>query len=93
MKTLVKTVGKRIPDPGDSLGQPGDYWKDRNGDWRGVTPNGLYAWLKNHHVDEHENGTISVVSGQWGTNSILASGGVDGLSWHGAIDKGVWKEF
>ena len=47
---------------------------------------------KNHHIEEHEDGTISVLSGPWGSNSILVNGGADGLEWHGYIEHGIWKE-
>jgi hypothetical protein len=98
MKTLSRFQGRRIPNPpksweaGECPYQNGDYWKDDDGTWYGATPNGLLAWLKNHHVEEHEDGTISVVSGSWGTNSILVNGDRPNR-WHGAIEKGVWKEF
>jgi hypothetical protein len=97
MKTLAKTLGKRVEYPGPNTlehHQPGNYWKDDIGEWHGVTPNGHSCWLKNHHVEEHEDGTISVVAGPWGSNSILVSGRKgDPVLWHGCIDKGVWKEF
>jgi hypothetical protein len=100
MKTLSKLQGHRIAPPGDNLSalQPGDYWKDEaDGSWHCVTPNGLLGWHKKHHVEEHEDGTISVVQGPWGSNSILCRGGniIDGkvVEWHGCIERGVWKEF
>lgn len=42
-------------------------------------------------VDEHEDGTISVVPKPGNSNSILVhpSGGRDG--WHGYIRRGVWE--
>lgn len=84
--------GQRISDPTPDLCQPGDYYKDAAGDWRGQTPNGLPVWLKNHHVEEHEDGTTSVVAGEWGSNSILVSNGTGNKKWHGYIERGVWKE-
>jgi hypothetical protein len=92
MKTLATFQGKRTyPVPQDDghmpLGEPGDYSKWDDGTWHCVTPNGLYGWLRNHHVEEHEDGTISVVSGPWGSNSILVHSGNGGVSWHGAIVK------
>lgn len=98
MKTLTKMPGKRVvrsENPSDW--QPGDYWKDTVDDtWHGVTPDGGLAWFKSHHVEEHEDGTISIVAGPWGSNSILCRGGnINGTvtEWHGCIDHGVWKEF
>lgn len=85
-------VGKRIENLEDNLAQPGEFWKDAVGDWRGVTPNDLYCWLKNHHVEEHDDGTITVAPGAWGSNSILASNGRGNQSWHGYIYRGMWKE-
>ena len=90
--------GRRISKPPSSWEadqtpyQNGDYWKnDEDGSWYCVTPNGLLGWLKNHHVEEHEDGTISVVAGPWGSNSILVNGGRPN-AWHGYIEHGVWKE-
>jgi hypothetical protein len=68
---------------------PGDYFKDEAGDWRAKAPNGLLAWLKGHHVEEHEDGTITVVAGPWGSNSILVSNRTE--SWHGYIERGFWR--
>ena len=87
-----------VPRSNPSEWRPGDYWKDTDGTWHGVTPTGLVCWLKKHHVEEHPDGTISVVQGPWGSNSILVKGAsiIDGErkpDWHGAIEKGVWKEF
>lgn len=83
-------TGRRIEcpssswDAGECPYEPGDYWKDKAGDWRGVTPNGLPVWLKNHQVAEHDDGTISV------TPSILANGGKRN-EWHGYLTNGEWK--
>jgi hypothetical protein len=98
MKTIAKAPGRRVypvlrENGSRPLQEPGDYWKVDDGTWHCCTPNDLYGNLRGHHVEEHEDGTISVVAGPWGSNSILVSGGNDGLSWHGCIDKGVWMEF
>ncbi len=99
MKTIAKTPGHRIPAPPHSWDNDqcpyaaNDYWKAEDGTWHGCTPNGLECWLKNHHVEEHEDGTISVVAGPWGSNSILVRDGDGSGNWHGAIEKGVWVEF
>jgi len=87
---MPELVGKRIAAPptewpeGQCPYEVGDYWKDESGDWRGITPNGLPVWLKNHEVVEHEDLTITV------TPSILANGGKRN-EWHGYITKGIWK--
>jgi hypothetical protein len=104
MKTLAKIPGRRIQEPpaewddDDNQFQAGDYWKASDGTWHCVTPNGLLGWLKNHHVEEHEDGTISVVQGPWGSNSILVKGcsmlsGKKVPDWHGCIVHGEWREF
>lgn len=98
METKTKTTGRRISQPpsswnGECPFNPSDYWKNpEDGSWYGITPNGLFCWLKNHHVEENEDGTIDVVSGPWGSNSILVNGDRKN-AWHGAIKKGVWIEF
>jgi len=104
VKTIAKFQGRRIDEPphiwegGQCPYQPGDYWKSEEdwksmgGSWYGVTPNGLLGWFKNHHVEEHEDGTISIVQGSWGSNSILVNGDRPN-AWHGCIDRGVWIEF
>jgi len=64
---------------------PGDYGK-YEGIWYGHAPTkGFHCNLANHHVIEHEDGTITV------TPSILITRG-DGSTWHGYITKGEWKE-
>ena len=75
--------GKRLSD-GEQLPsaiQPGDYWKHAQG-WYGVTPNGELGNFRNHEVTEHEDGTITV------SPSILVTGG---NTWHGYLEKGVWR--
>lgn len=92
-------IGRRVDYPGPntlSHHQIGNYWKDDLGEWYGITPNNLLCWLKNHHVEEHEDATITVVAGPWGSNSILVSNGtgngIDNKAWHGYIERGVWRE-
>ena len=88
--------GRRIEPPPNSWDhgrcpyQPGDYWLADDG-WHCCTPNGLLGWLKNHHIEEHEDRSISVVAGPWGSNSILVNGGKPN-AWHGYIERGVWRE-
>lgn len=43
---------------------------------------------KHHEVDEHDDGTISVVPKPANSNSIQSPN----QGWHGWIDHGVWKE-
>ncbi len=86
-------VGTRIfeEDPEFNKIVPGSYYKSKDG-WRGRTPNGLFMWIKNHHVEEHDDGTITVVAGPWGSNSILVGNDTGNQSWHGYIKHGVWEE-
>jgi hypothetical protein len=89
----MEMIGRRIyPDEKGSLAlRPGDYGKDKHGEWIARTPNGLTGSLKNHEVMEHEDGTITV------SPSILVSGGdypdsKDEITWHGYLEKGMWRE-
>lgn len=64
--------------------KPGDYGKDaRTGHWMARPPKGHTGDLCNHSVVEHEDGTITVVP------SILIHGET---TWHGYLEKGVWRE-
>ena len=47
--------------------------------------------LEKHTVREHEDGTITVAPGDGSSNSILVSK-ANGVSWHGYIDHGVFRE-
>lgn len=51
---------------------------------------GGVSTLVKHTVREHDDGTISVRSGDGSSNSILVSDNQN--SWHGYIDHGVWSE-
>lgn len=89
--------GKRVDrlDSGDALPAVGSYWTDGNNHWSFVTPNGLYGGLTpGHHVEEHEDGTISVLPRPGNSNSILVngSGSTDATRYHGYIRRGVWEE-
>lgn len=78
---------RRRPEEGEEFGPhrlaPGEYtqW---NGEWYGCTPNGLLAGLRQHHITEHADGTITVAP------SILCSQGT--ASWHGYLKAGIWEE-
>lgn len=102
--------GRRRPDgtpvhemePGDYgrhkvRTEAGSYWA-----WWLCTPNGLFGRLsmpedgpKHHHVEEHIDGTITIVPQEDNTNSILVQGvGEDNfgiIEWHGYIRRGVWE--
>jgi uncharacterized protein DUF6527 len=77
-------TGRRLPDGTGSGWSPGDFWKWKDEDrWVAITPTGLMCGLKNHTVTEHEDGTITV------SPSILITQGE--LSWHGFLERGVWR--
>lgn len=63
--------GRRLPDGFEpttdwyeKLGIPslplGAYFRDSNGDWCVITPNGRLSSVAKHTVVEHDDGTISV---------------------------------
>jgi hypothetical protein len=87
--------GKRVDEVGET-GQypfptlkPGEYGKGSNGIWYCLPPDcadgfdGLYGNLGSHKVEEHEDGTITV------SPSILIGDGYK--SWHGFLEKGIWR--
>jgi hypothetical protein len=80
-------IGTRKPDGiSPHLFQTGDYglW---DGEWYGMSPNGLLAGLAKHQITIHEDGTITV------SPSILVRGSPPGeQSWHGYLKRGVWEE-
>lgn len=64
----------------------GDYFIDPTGGWDAMTPDGRLCNLRDHKVTEHDDGTITVAP------SILVSGGGRPGSWHGFLERGVWRE-
>ncbi|HPN01708.1 MAG TPA: DUF6527 family protein [Methylotenera sp.] len=64
----------------------GSYGTANGKDWFCSTPNGLFGNISNHSVTEHEDGTITV------SPSILVSQSHNNLSWHGWLEKGIWRE-
>lgn len=79
--------GTRVVWSDERLLEPGEYAKHPDdGTWYGCTPDDRLAWLKAHSVTEHDDGTISV------SPSILVSGGGQRGSWHGYLERGVWRE-
>jgi hypothetical protein len=80
-------VGKRIDRPDGSRFAPGEYGKDSRGAFL-VCPPGeenrmMIGDLSKHDIIEHEDGTITV------SPSILL--GCGSRSWHGYLDRGVWR--
>lgn len=85
-------TGRRVYDLEPHEYEPGDYgrWDDA---WYCRTPadtesRRMQGNLRNHHVVEHDDGTITV------SPSILVAARWAGeeLSWHGYIERGVWRE-
>jgi hypothetical protein len=84
--------------------EPGDYVKrttvsdgDTREMWWFCSPNGVLGRLvmpedspQCHHIEQHEDGAISVLPQEGNTNSILAKDGF-GNEWHGWIRHGVWE--
>lgn len=74
--------GRRIWDANPQW-QPGDYGM-MFGQWYACTPSNLLASLLNHEVVEHEDHTITV------SPSILVTART--RSWHGYLERGIWRE-
>ena len=79
--------GKRVYGKAPHLLQPGEYMvyeHDQNAIY-GRTPNGLLCNLKSHTITEHPDGTITA------SPSILVSGAPES-SWHGYLERGIWRQ-
>lgn len=88
--------GARVAD--DHLPErPGEYASVFGGEWVVCAPDGAIFHLaseaspdgngKHHEVEEHEDGTISVLPRPNNSNSILSPQG-----WHGYLRRGVWEQ-
>jgi hypothetical protein len=87
-----------IPD-GPHVLEPGEYGKwAHDGNWYFCSPNGLLANLARHGIQEHEDGTISVVPSILVTGcpgpDILVEGKapIGKLTWHGYLERGIARE-
>jgi hypothetical protein len=85
-------TGRRIY-PDDELGHfsmaAGDYCKSTDGQWWIRPPRGSMGVLDNHEIVEHEDGTITV------SPSILLYYGTaedQRVTWHGYLERGIWRE-
>lgn len=77
---------KEMPHPLPIDCRPGDYWFDPTlGYWMIYAPKGGVGSLANHKVIEHEDGTITV------SPSILQNA-PHNETWHGYLEKGIWRE-
>ena len=87
-------VGRRLPDgPDGATFAPGDYMKVTEGEqmqlgWFARPPRGHIGGLRKHTVTGHEDGTITV------SPSILLTWGdaTGDHTWHGYLERGVWRE-
>jgi hypothetical protein len=79
---INKMIGRRMYDIDPNCWRVGDYgqW---NGTWYGLPAEDLLANIQGHEINEHGDGTITVKP------SILVSSG--DKSWHGFLEKGVWR--
>lgn len=67
------------------VGEIGDYWF-WVGQWWGRCPTGSHCGLKNHQVQEHADGTISVQP-----SILISPAGAEEYGWHGYLTNGVWR--
>lgn len=74
-----------LGDPSSSRVPIGGFGQDARGIWFGLTPIGLLACFARHEVVEHADFTITV------RPSILVSQGYR-VSWHGYLERGMWRE-
>ncbi len=79
--------GKRVylNEDAELLLAPGEYGKNIFGMWIVRPPRGHLGNVLNHKVVEHKDGTITVLP------SILITDKQDN-SWHGYLEKGIWRE-
>jgi hypothetical protein len=87
------TQGRRVHDLEPHEYEPGDYgWWERGGAWYarcpGDGPRRLSGNLSNHQVVEHDDRTITV------SPSILVTARWASVeqTWHGFLERGVWRE-
>lgn len=83
MSDTLWMIGKRVD--GSMPSRLGEYSKI-NGVWwiKVPAPGFSSARIENHEVAEHEDGTITV------SPSILMAG-TDGKTWHGYLERGIWR--
>ena len=61
-------------------------WTAFQGVWYVRTPNGILTSLMNHTIITYSDGEITVIP------DIKCDAGRDGLSWHGFLKNGSWRE-
>jgi len=81
MRRAGRRVYPRVEDD-QMFFREGDYGRDENGEWFCWPPGTKHMGsIKDHEVQEHEDGTITV------TPSILTDEGI-----HVRLDRGVWGD-
>lgn len=70
----------------------GDYAHYSGRIWHAMTPNGLLADLREHEVEEHEDGTITVRPSILATQTRGGKPFDDATTYHGFLKRGVWSE-
>jgi hypothetical protein len=80
----------RRDNPDSHMPNPGDYGRDAFGNWYGMTPDGVLFTFPAHEVNEHPDGTITVIPSIVLTTSPDVRTGVARELWHGHLTKGVW---
>jgi hypothetical protein len=82
-------IGRRVYDKSPHELFEGEYskWGEHDGYWYAHCPgeHDLIANLSSHQVIEHEDGTITV------SPSILCTDGAGGHSYHGYLERGIWR--
>lgn len=83
-------IGKRFyPDEEHTFpNNPGEYMKGNGGRWELCMPTGIHGAIhdKTWKITEHDDGTITV------SPSIMVTCHIEKYSWHGYLEKGVWRE-
>jgi len=82
-RRVYPTVEAPVP-----LDGPGTYGQDADGVWWAQAPiaGASGARISRHSITVHEDGTITA------SPSILMNFGRRGVTWHGYLEHGVWRE-
>ena len=90
---MPEQLGRRIDFPAEGGHPPfaeGDYGKDPESGWWCVRPPGSHLGsLRDHSVEEHEDGTITVTPSILQTAPDGEGGGRE--LFHGWLQRGIWR--
>jgi len=81
--------GKRVYKQNNEFpSNPGEYMKNPDESWVFCVPTGIHGTInsKTWAITEHEDKTITV------SPSILVTCHNPEYSWHGFLEKGIWRE-